>query len=170
MFHDMVAYVPQSFSECKSALDYLVQMQHYELPTRLLDVTTNPLVALYFACESAGDAIARIEAGAMKGGEAFYIFRSKERVNFTRMDPHDQDAFMTIANMLGALAGASDATPTCVEKLAPVLISDIFSQNPEAREQPIVLQNPLLWLLLKLVLRQGIKTESFICSQYPMIE
>lgn len=55
LFRDMVARLPQSFSDCKSALDYLVQMQHYELPTRLLDVTTNPLVALYFACQPAGD-------------------------------------------------------------------------------------------------------------------
>ena len=51
LFRDMVAHEPQSFSECRSALDHLVQMQHYGLPTRLLDVTMNPLVALYFACE-----------------------------------------------------------------------------------------------------------------------
>lgn len=67
LFRDMVAHIPQSFSECKSALDYLVQMQHYELPTRLLDVTTNPLVALYFACEQQVDNDNYATMGAFAG-------------------------------------------------------------------------------------------------------
>lgn len=35
-----------------SEFDMIAKMQHYGLPTRLLDFTLNPLVALYFACES----------------------------------------------------------------------------------------------------------------------
>lgn len=38
----------------RSHLDTLVTLQHYDCPTRLLDITSNPLVALYFACQNYG--------------------------------------------------------------------------------------------------------------------
>ncbi|MBO7327108.1 MAG: FRG domain-containing protein, partial [Clostridia bacterium] len=38
----------------RNHLDTLVTLQHYDCPTRLLDVTSNPLVALYFACKNYG--------------------------------------------------------------------------------------------------------------------
>lgn len=52
LYHELLINCPDDFEKCDSHLEKLVKMQHYGLPTRLLDITRNLLVALYFACES----------------------------------------------------------------------------------------------------------------------
>lgn len=55
LFKELVLRCPNDFSGRESTFQSLVKMQHYSLPTRLLDITANPLVALYFACEHEGE-------------------------------------------------------------------------------------------------------------------
>lgn len=52
LYKELLINCPKDFVSCHTHLEKLVKMQHYGLPTRLLDITRNILVALFFACES----------------------------------------------------------------------------------------------------------------------
>lgn len=49
IINEVLRQSPEEFYNL-SSFEKLVKMQHYGVPTRLLDFTGNPMIALYFAC------------------------------------------------------------------------------------------------------------------------
>ena len=140
LFRDMVAHVPQDFSECKSALDYLVQMQHYGLPTRLLDVTTNPLVALYFACQPAGDTtVSGIVNAAFDAayGIAFDAEAYAENYPDGSSISSNSDRLEAILSSVGVLAGVLTAANTKHEenpigdRMVSCIVASLIKEFPD---------------------------------------
>jgi len=72
IYNELIINCPQDFQKCKTHLDYLVEMQHYGLPTRLLDITRNPLVALYFACADNNNSLGELIVFKIDNNEIRY--------------------------------------------------------------------------------------------------
>jgi hypothetical protein len=50
IFKEALAYFPEELLAQRTTVEKLILMQHYRFPTRILDISKNPLVALFFAC------------------------------------------------------------------------------------------------------------------------
>lgn len=53
LYHEINVKCPTDIQNSSSHLEILATMQHYSLPTRLLDITSSPLTATFFALEDA---------------------------------------------------------------------------------------------------------------------
>lgn len=84
IFKDLILRCPGDFQSIESTFQALVKMQHYSLPTRLLDITSNPLIALFFACSGNDE----------KAGEVLAFRVPKKDIKY-----YDSDTVSVIANI-----------------------------------------------------------------------
>lgn len=84
MFKELIISNAPDFRDDSSTFEKLVRMQHYSLPTRLLDISTNPLVGLYFACKSS----------PKDSGEIIQFTIKEDKIKF-----FDSDTVSCIANL-----------------------------------------------------------------------
>lgn len=84
VFRELISVHPAAFEKDRNVFEQLVRMQHFSLPTRLLDLTYNPLVGLFFACET----------DPRKDGALLTLTTSKRKVRY-----FDSDTVSCLANL-----------------------------------------------------------------------
>ena len=84
MFREIIMKCPDDFRNTRTTFERLVKMQHYSLPTRLLDLTGNPLAALLFTVNGSSD----------KDGEVLIFRVPKNEVKY-----YDSDTVSVLSNI-----------------------------------------------------------------------
>lgn len=152
LYRELIVSNSGDFSSDESTLDKLVRMQHYSLPTRLLDITSNPLIALYFACISKEEV----------DGEVIVFSIDKDKIKY-----FDSDTASCIANLARLPKTEKNSIDFTITK-----IKDFNSQAPIRRlthfikeEKPFFEPQIIPEDLRKIICIKGKKNNDRISSQ-----
>jgi len=89
IFKEAISFFPEELLAQKTTVEKLIIMQHYRFPTRILDISKNPLIALLFAC------FPDAKDETLKKDGMVYLFKvPKNEIKYC-----DSDAVSVIANL-----------------------------------------------------------------------
>lgn len=119
---------PEEFCDISYPFNMLAKMQHYGIPTRLLDFTENALVALYFACK-----------GEYKHNGCVYCI-VEEQTNI-------HTAYSIYANIISSFYKLTFESVFTVDKLWEIVKYENFIPKSE-RERPVkIIRDHLIAML-----------------------
>lgn len=117
MIMDVLEEKSKDFEGYKTPIEILSKMQHYDIPTRLIDVTINPYIALYFAIE---DVECTMDAEVFIFDKNLYDINSKE-INLVSLLSMTEDISCTgIIDLYESVYGA---------KITEDEVLDILKEN-----------------------------------------
>ena len=103
MLNELMSRQPEAFSGLTSAFSQWVLAQHYGLKTRLLDITRNPLVALFNACEEDGEKDGRLHVFAVPSDliKSFNSDTVSIIANFAKLRHAEQNLLLLLGKNAG---------------------------------------------------------------------
>lgn len=146
---EIILKCPNEFSQNNNTFQHLVKMQHYSLPTRLLDLTTNALIALFFACEENDDdgevIVLKIPKEDIKYFDDDYVSLianiSKQPFSFNFNDLtliHEQDKNFDISKLLHDAKKDGAYWPVEIDEGT---LNEVFCVKPKMDNQRIIRQD-----------------------------
>lgn len=122
LYHETIIRCSDFFQYSKNNLEILTLMQHYAIPTRLLDITTNPLTALYFT----------VSENSQYDGEVLIFSTNSDTIKYYHSDTVEILATLSVMNSMEKtelLKAVSSSMKQLILSLNKLIKSNISINN-----------------------------------------